>query len=150
MIGIWYTLIHDIIPTWDRLHVIRLVNDNLCLMCQVQDTLLHRLIECGEGAQHCHWTKTRLAMMLRVDPCCIPGDWLFLPQFRVWHPQKRKAILWLLAHFVKFRCQHCTTLTMQDLHDFLLRSKKKLYQARNHLRLVGNYLSVIDKYVSIH
>jgi hypothetical protein len=59
IIGTWYTIIHDIGPTRDRLHVIHLTTDNLCFTCQVQDTLLHRLTECGEGARHWLWIKAR-------------------------------------------------------------------------------------------
>jgi hypothetical protein len=102
IIGTQYTIIHDIVPTRDRLHVIHLTTDNLCLTCHVQDTLLHRLTECGEGARHWLWIKTRLALMLRTDPHDIPDDWLVRPQFRVWPPPRRKAILWLLACFVEF------------------------------------------------
>jgi hypothetical protein len=76
LIGTWYTIIHDIVPTGDRLHVIHLTTDYLCLTCQVQDTLLHRLTECGEGARHWLWIKTRLAVMLRMYPHYIPADWL--------------------------------------------------------------------------
>jgi hypothetical protein len=122
----WYTLIHDIIPTRDRLYSIDLATDNLCMKCKVQDTLMHRLIECGEGTRQWMWSKTRLALMLRVDPYYIPDYWLLRPHFQVWPPQKHKAVLWLLVRFVEFRCQPGKTLTLQDFYDFLQRSKKKL------------------------
>jgi hypothetical protein len=142
--GMWYKVIHDIIPKRDRLYTIHLATDNLCMECKIQDTVMHRMVECGEGTRQWNWSKSRLALMLRVDPRCVTDDWLLRPQFKIWPPQKHKAVLRLLARFVDFRCQLGKTLNLQDFHDFLQRSKMKLYQTKNRLQLVGNYLSVLD------
>jgi hypothetical protein len=35
-------------------------------------------------------------------------------------------------------------LTLSDLYDFFRRVKRKMYQSRNRMRLVGNYLDVLE------
>jgi len=40
----WYKIIHDIIPTKERLHKIRIARDDKCRLCGDTDTLRHRLI----------------------------------------------------------------------------------------------------------
>jgi hypothetical protein len=45
----WFRMIHDILPTNERLHTIRLTDSALCSTCGERDTLMHRITECGEG-----------------------------------------------------------------------------------------------------
>jgi len=45
----WYIVIHDIVPTNERLHAIRLVESDRCRHCGRRDTLVHGLTECNEG-----------------------------------------------------------------------------------------------------
>jgi hypothetical protein len=45
----WFKVIHDILPKNERLHAIRLAGSPLCSNCGEHDTLMHRIIECGEG-----------------------------------------------------------------------------------------------------
>jgi hypothetical protein len=52
----WYTVIHDIILTNGRMHRIRLMNTENCIQCGRQDTILHRLTECGVRQEICEWT----------------------------------------------------------------------------------------------
>jgi hypothetical protein len=64
----WYRVIHDIVPTRERLHAIRLAQTDLCPTCHVKDTLTHRITGCGEGNVQWQWTRKRLAVMLRTVP----------------------------------------------------------------------------------
>jgi hypothetical protein len=64
----WYRIIHDIMPTNERLHKIRLSASDLCRHCDRLDTLEHRLTECGDGNPMWEWIRQRLALMLRSDP----------------------------------------------------------------------------------
>jgi hypothetical protein len=69
----WYTAIHDILPTNDRLYRIRISPTEKCNNCGMQDTVLRHLIECGEGQQIWQWTTQKTALILRTIPtrCCI-------------------------------------------------------------------------------
>jgi hypothetical protein len=82
----------------------------------------------------------RLALMLRTGRRWIPTERLLRPQFRFWPPPRHRAVSWTLATFIEFRSQRGALLTLSDLHDFFQRAKRKLYQSRNRMRLVGNYL----------
>jgi hypothetical protein len=111
------------------------------------DTIPHRLLECGEGFRLWYWLRHLLSMMLPIDPWLIPEEWLYRPQFKLWSPQRHRAVLWMLEHMVTFRCQRWAQLTQCDLHDFLQRARWKLYQVNQRPRLVGNYLSVLDMWL---
>ena len=63
----WYKIIHDIVPTKERLHKIRIAPTQNCRLCDRKDTLLHRLAECRDGRYQWEWTKKRLAIMLIHD-----------------------------------------------------------------------------------
>jgi len=140
----WYKIIHDIVPTKERLHKIRIAPTEYCRLCDRKDTLLHRLAECGDGRYQWEWTKKRLAIMLRTDPRWIPEEWLLRPHFTLWPPLRQRAVLWVLAQFVGFRSQLERNLTFQDYIDFLRRSKYKFYRKRNRITQVGNYLSILE------
>ena len=53
----WYKVIHDILPTQDRLHKIRLSPTNKCRNCQEPDTMAHRIVTCGNARKIWQWTK---------------------------------------------------------------------------------------------
>jgi hypothetical protein len=142
----WYKIIHDIVPTKERLHKIRIAPTENCHLCVRKDTLLHRLAECGDGRYQWEWKKKRLAIMLRTDPRWTPEEWLLRPHFTHWPPQRQRAVLWVLAQFVGFRSHLERNLTFQDYVDFLRLSKYKFYRKRkrNRVTRVGNYLNILE------
>jgi hypothetical protein len=140
----WYKVVNDILPTKERLHRTRVALTDMCRHCDRQDTLLHRLTECGEVELMWTWTRQKLALILRTIPGRIPNEWLMTPHFNIWSPTQRRAVQWILANAVFFRRQMQRELTLHDLIDFLKRSKWKMYQQRNRRQCVGNYLSIID------
>ena len=108
----WYRVILDLIPTNVQLHRINMVPSDACRQCTAIDTLKHRLIACGEGRRIWHYSKTLIARMMRTIPDRIPNDWILHPQFNIWPPKRRRAILWVIAHVVIFRIQQQTNLTL--------------------------------------
>jgi len=140
----WYKVIHDILPTNERLFRIRMVPTDACRKCYRTDTFSHRLIECGEEEQIWTWTKLSLAWILRTVPERIPGDCLLRPHFTLWPSRRRRAVLWVLANLVIFRTQQQRELTLQDFINFMKQSKWNMYQSHKRKASVGNYLSVID------
>lgn len=75
----WYMVIHDIIPTNARLHRIRLMDTDNCTQCRRQDTMLHRLTECGVGQEIWEWTRTRIARIQRTDRRLYARNGFFVP-----------------------------------------------------------------------
>jgi len=106
--------------------------------------LHHRLAECGVGQYEWEWTRQLLAIMLRTEPRWVPDEWLLRPYFTLWPPQRQRAVLWVLAHFVIFRSQLERNQTFQNYIDFLWRSKWNLYRKRNRITQVGNYLRILE------
>ena len=64
----WYMVIHDLVSINLRLHTVRLTESDLCKIFRRQDTLIHRLTECGDGSVILEWTRRRIAWMLRTNP----------------------------------------------------------------------------------
>jgi hypothetical protein len=140
---IWYRAIHDIYPTHVRLHRINMITSPLCQHCNTDDVLHHRLTRCGEGRLMSDWTRDRLARILRPSSRQIPDGWVMRPDFTIWPPKRRRAVLWLLAKFVAWRLQQRDRMTRQDYYDFLRRAKWKSQQATRWNEREGNYLSVL-------
>ena len=138
----WYKIIHDIVPTNERLHKIRIAPNDKCRLCEKMDTLLHRLKTCGEERLQWAWTKVRIATMRRMDPKLIEEEWLLRPQFQLWPPQRHRAILWTLATYVTFRLSHGNG-TLGEYRDYIKGNLWNLYQKKDRLKLVGNYLRII-------
>jgi len=139
----WYRAIHDVYPTHVRLHRIHMITSPLCRQCNTDDDLQHRLLECGEGRLMWDWTRNRLARILQTNSRQIPDEWAMRPDFTIWPPKRRRAVLWLLANFVAWRLQQRDRTTRQDYYDFLRRSKWKSQEATRWNERVGNYLSVL-------
>jgi hypothetical protein len=142
--GKWYSIIHDILPTNERLHKIRLSTTEKCRICNEKDTLQHRITGCREGTRIWGWTREKIATMMRIDQRYIPEEWTVRPQFKLWPPQRHRAILWMLAQLVIFRTQQQRELTNHDLIDLMRRQKWKIYQQSNRGQRVGNYLSIFE------
>jgi hypothetical protein len=140
--SIWYTVICEIVSTNESLYNIKLVESDFCRHCDKTETLRHRLTACNEGMTIRKWTKERIAQLLRMNPRYIPDDWCLRPQFLLRPPQRHKAILWILAHFVSYRMQQ-RHLSLIDYIDFMRRARWKSYQETGRMQQVGNYLSIL-------
>jgi hypothetical protein len=119
----WYALIHDIVPTNNRLAAIRLTATSSCARCGEPESILHAITECMEGRLIWTWTRVGLGMILRMDPRHLPPDWPIRPAFQSWSPQKQAAMLWIIAHLVYHRLQSNRPLSLKDFMDFLRRAR---------------------------
>jgi hypothetical protein len=120
--SVWYAVIHDIIPTNQRLYKIALVNNDRCNTCGNTDTLLHRITECGNGSNIWDWTQNRTATMIKTSRQTIPTEWTIRSDLKLNSLRKHKAILWQLAHLVYYRTQNNPHNTLQDYVNFLRRA----------------------------
>jgi hypothetical protein len=98
----WYTAIHYIIPTHERLAAIDLVPTMTCTSCGEPDTLQHRITICKEGLVIWNWTRARLAAIIRVHPKHINEEWTLRPTYQLWLANKQAAITWIIAHLVVY------------------------------------------------
>ena len=133
----WYRALHYLIPTNDKLATINLTDTSACSSCCHPDSLQHKITECGEGPVIWIWTKKLLGYILGVDHRHIPQDWAIRPDFQQWPPQKRSAVLWIMAHFVQYRFLTQRRLSLLDYMDFLRRARWKLYQQARRPRVTG-------------
>ena len=139
----WYIVIHEIVPTNERLAAIRLADTDRCTLCGKLDSLSRRITECGEGHIIWNWTRARIAALLRMDPRQIPAEWTLRPTFHFWPPQKHAAMIWIIAHQVAYRMQTQKRLSLLDFTDFLRRTRWKAYNQTARRHTAGNYLDVL-------
>ena len=125
IISTWYVTIHDTVSTNARLAAIHLTPTSTCPNCGLEDTIQHRITDCGEGPITWNWTQTRLGMILRMNPTYIPKEWTTRPDFTLWPPQRHAAFLWIIAQLVHYRLQTHRRLSLSDFKDFLRRSRWK-------------------------
>jgi len=91
----WIMVIHDLIPTNDRLAKIQRSTTNNYQYCGRVDTLIQRLTECSEGVDIWSWTRFIIAIILRILPECTVH-----PNFHFWPPQRHREILRIIAHVI--------------------------------------------------
>ena len=139
----WYQVIHDILPTNERMAAIGLTPTAACAQCGNPDSQLHRITACGEGPVIWHWTRARIAAILRMDPRYIPAQWTVRPDFQHWPPQRHQAILWILAHLMSYQLQTTRPLSLLDYMDFLRRARWKKYNRTPRRNKTGRYLEVL-------
>jgi hypothetical protein len=80
----WYKVIHDKVPIYERLAAIKIVSKVKCVICHETDTILHRIVQCTEGAVIWNCTRTRIAATLRVHQSVIPEEWTIRPVYKFW------------------------------------------------------------------
>lgn len=119
----WYAAIHEKIQTNERLAAIHLTTITSSARCGATDTLLHRLIACGEGTVIWTWTKTRIAAILLIHPKHIPGSGPYARPFVTAPPKRQAAIIWIVSHLVPYRLQTERRLSLTDYMDFLQRAR---------------------------
>ena len=73
----------------------------------------------------------------------VPAEWPIKTHFHTSPPQRHGAILWILAHLVYYRTQHCHQPTLADYANFMRRARWKAYRLTHWLKWVGNYLTII-------
>jgi len=139
--AVWYTAIHDIIPTHDRLAKIRLKASHPCSLCGRADTIQHRLTECTDGAAIWKRTRSQIATILCTNPANVRPEWTVRLCFQSWPPQRHGAVLWILANMIYYRLQR--RVTSDDYADFLLRARWKVYQKARRQDKVCDYLCIL-------
>jgi hypothetical protein len=95
-------VIHDIVPTNERLRHIKMAPTDACRSCALKDARQRRLTFRGGGRDIWAYAKALMTRMLRATPTQIPDDWILRPQFQLWPPKRRNVILWVLANVVLF------------------------------------------------
>ena len=135
----WLKVIHDIIPTQDRLHKFLLSSTNKCHNCQEPGSTAHRIIACGNRREIWHWTKRRMAQFLNTNPENIPDEWSTCTHYMLRSPEGHRAVSWMLAILVKSRTQSQRELTLQEYIDILKSSRWKLSTNATQRRGVGTY-----------
>ena len=140
----WYMVIHDLIPTNDRLAAIKFTETNHCSTCDAIDTTQHRLTQCGERKLIWNWTRARIAAFTRTNSVNVPETWTIKPDFQIWPPQRHKAIMWMISQLVNYHMQGQRRKSLEDYIDFMRRARWKAESRTARQKAVGNYLSILD------
>jgi hypothetical protein len=109
-------------------------------MCDLPGYTSVTLTECTEVNAIWEWTRIRISRILRTGPSHVPP---VMPGFEIWPPQRRQAILWLLAHMVYCNQHNLTQLSLADYADFSRRARLKTYQRSRRQERFGKYLLLL-------
>jgi hypothetical protein len=123
---------------------IKLRDDPLCNICSKTDTILHRITECNATANIWKWTRELIAQTLRTSPRNINTKWTISPDFNFWPPQRKQAILWIIAHMVYYCVNNWQQPVDTDYADFLRRSRWKAYRKAQRRERIANNLIVLE------
>jgi hypothetical protein len=86
--------------------------------------------------------KSKLALIMRIDPKYIPEDFSLRPSFAVWPPQRQAAIVWIVAYFVAYQLTWSNRHTVLDYTAYVRRAQFRLLQSmQNHNS--GKYLDLL-------
>jgi hypothetical protein len=138
-----YKVIHDIVPTYERLAAINIVSAVKCVLCNETDTVLHRIVKCTEGAITWNWTRTRIAAILRAHQSVIPEEWTIRPMYKLWPAKRQTAITWIIAHLIFYLMQTRRRQSLMDYIDYMRRARWKCYNQTQKACKVGKYLDVL-------
>ena len=139
----WYTVMHDLTPTKDRLPAINLSEMNQCSTCGEDDTIQHHLTQCGASKLIWNWTSERIAAITSTNPLDVPEEWALHPDFHIRPPQRHKAIMWILAHLVDYHIQGQRRISLLDYIDFMRWACWKADSRPTRCTAVGSYLTVL-------
>jgi len=118
----WYVVIHEIVPTNDRLEAIHLSPTSARSNCGQEDSIPHR-IRLWRRPDHMELGTDEMGIILRMDPKYTFKEWTLRPFFIFWPRQRQAAILWIQAHLVHYRLQTHWRLSIYEFMDFLRRSR---------------------------
>ena len=138
----WYTAIHDIIPTNERLAAIHLVPQKSYSYYRTTDILLHRITRCGKSPVIRNWARARIVEFLRIHPYVLE-EWTLCPLFQ-YKPEKRQAaVIWVMAQLVPYPLHTQRRLSLIDYMDFLHRARLKEKHRTSQRPKVGRYLDML-------
>lgn len=95
----WWTAVHDLVATRDRLHRIGRSETRTCPTCRVPDTLHHRVTACGDARTAWGWARMTLTRLLGVTATVRT---LLRPDFDHANHERRAAAAWVAAHTIHF------------------------------------------------
>jgi hypothetical protein len=121
--SLWYTIIHEIVPTKERLEAIHLSGTELCNQCGNTDTLQHRI--------RLSWRSHKMELGPQKNCSTTPhrppkkDNWTIRPLFRFEPPKRQTEIVQIIAHLVEYMMQRKKRFTLIDYIDFVHRAKCK-------------------------
>lgn len=133
----WYMVVHDIVPTKERLYRIRMSASDSCSYCGQGDSILHRLTSCPRVRpvyiqaqaflQRIHFPINRQEQFIRPDYLTTPRT-------------RQNSALWIIGHTIHFLVNTDGQLD-KDLYSAYLKRTRWKIDASRVIELYGQYLS---------
>jgi len=118
-----YFIVNDIYATESKKFRNGITNENKCSMCNVEDTLTHKMCFCGSSFAVWEWTRNVFINRLKVPPDkCYP--FAILSSEEINDVSKHNATLWFLSGMLYFNMEERGPA---DQFENMLRSQR-LYQ----------------------
>jgi len=127
---VWFDLVHDIMPTNERLNRIGLSDTDKCVRCQRWDTALHRATTCGEAAATWSWLKGKLAGVTGAPQNTFAQDFLSRPDTKYPDNEAHNTAVWLAGSTLTAVLGEGTAPPTGTVKDMLNRERAKLLANR--------------------
>jgi hypothetical protein len=95
--SVWFSAVHDIWATNDRLFRIQRSDCDRCSRCGRLDTVLHRITTCGEAESVWAWLKGKVESIAGVT---VSQDFVIRPDTILTDRKKSNAIAWITGFTV--------------------------------------------------
>lgn len=140
--SVWYSIIHDILPSRERLHRIFMIETDKCPYCNNTETILHRVFECH--ILQAMWDQSTIYLQ-----CLLPANHVWLYPYKLLWPDfcfsphsKHKAVLWIIAHTLYYSFQNYGHVHKDDYIHYIKNAKHNLLRNSNTIDF-ARYLSHI-------
>lgn len=129
----WYLVVHDLVPTNERLHKCKPTISDRCARCGAQDTLGHRLVSCGAAADVWAWLNRSVARLGTADAYLRPD--------RVWRPaQLSNTMQWVIGKIVRYLMEEeYQSVSVPGVKTFLAEARSSI-DNRQKEKYYGNYI----------
>lgn len=141
-ISAWYRLVNNIVATNDRLYSIGKCETNLCIKCNLVDTVIHRLT-CSGQLKNWYWLRDSIALLTRSSPDYISSEILYRPQIKYYPQAKNNAVHWIMGKFVSYVINNIGTDSEIDFQIYMRSEFQKIITFSDHKKKYGNMLKII-------
>jgi hypothetical protein len=103
---VWYKLVYNVLPHNTKLHRLNILATDLCVTCQIPETMEHIITACGYNIHVWRHYLTLVSRLLRTSPSFLTYEhFIQYPVFPCFPPRKKQFLLWLTGHTIFYLFQ---------------------------------------------
>ena len=121
----WLSVVHDIIPTRERLFKIKMTPTNKCSLCNQVDTIMHRLTQCPSALSIWLFVQGYIQHELKDSNINFTPNMFLFPDFVCTPKSKHEHLLYLMGYTIQYLITRYGMTDKEEYMDYLRRSRWK-------------------------